>query len=255
MPPGSPGNINGAVISRDTLSVTSSPDQSGVRVSLEGTNFSATTDSNGYWQMQNVPVGTYVLTCEKNGYGTKKIYNIQHTGNGTLYLNTITISQLPRVNVDVVMRSFEDVVFFRKDSVWYDSLGQYHTLYLYDTVSQGKADYTVTISSGIVNYINRSALKAVLFFSRNKDIDPNVSSTYDTFSSGYATDTLGYPIVLLKNALLNLGYRSGEKVFTRAGVSLIENYNDYGYYDHALRQFVYTGLGLNYSQVKSFIMP
>jgi len=41
---------------------------SGAVVRLEGTNFVTTTDENGEYLIQNVPVGNYTVTFEKNGY-------------------------------------------------------------------------------------------------------------------------------------------------------------------------------------------
>jgi hypothetical protein len=41
---------------------------SGATVRLEGTNFVTTTDENGEFLIQNVPVGNYTVTVEKNGY-------------------------------------------------------------------------------------------------------------------------------------------------------------------------------------------
>jgi len=185
--------------------------------------------------MKDVPAGTYVLTFEKSGFGTKKAYNLQHTGNGTLYLGTATMMLLPRVSVNIVQRDFED----------------------FDTIPKGKADYTVTISSGILKYATYYGLKAFLFVAKNRSIDPTISNTYDTaFTTGPSiVDTTGYQISLQKKTMLSLGYKSGDTIYVMAAVNLLENYNDYGYYDYSQRRFIYTGWGQNYSPVKSFLLP
>ena len=48
----------------------------GANVYLLGTSLGASTDSAGYYNIQNIPVGKYTLTCDYIGYrsGKKSIY-------------------------------------------------------------------------------------------------------------------------------------------------------------------------------------
>src|SRR5688500_3977107 len=45
---------------------------SGAAVQVEGTPFSAVSDSNGRWEIHGLPAGTYSVTCSKEGYATVK---------------------------------------------------------------------------------------------------------------------------------------------------------------------------------------
>lgn len=222
------GDIIGSVVIMDTLNQ-SVLNPAGVTVRIEGTNYVTISDSNGYWQLNDVPLGTYILDYERADAGRKKVFNVQHVGNGTLYLGSQKLLQRPRVAVDVVLRGFS---------------------------AEGKAEFTVSISSGILIYAPNRALKAILYLSKDDKIDPMKNVYEYKFISSYSIqDTTGYSVILNKVALLNIGYKSGDKIFVLGTVSLVENFNDYGYYDYFLRKFIYTGLGLNYSPVYSFILP
>src|SRR5690349_2827048 len=65
------GDIIGSVVTMDTLNK-AIVGRAGVTVRIEGTNFVGISDSAGYWQLKDVPLGTYTLVYEKAGFGTKK---------------------------------------------------------------------------------------------------------------------------------------------------------------------------------------
>ena len=48
----------------------------GFKVELSGTDFSTLTDSNGYFEIKNVPVGTYALNISKANYLARQIENL-----------------------------------------------------------------------------------------------------------------------------------------------------------------------------------
>src|SRR5262245_46956959 len=47
----------------------------GATVTVEGTSYSAVTDSSGRYVLSHVPSGTYTLVFTKPGYGSHKLYN------------------------------------------------------------------------------------------------------------------------------------------------------------------------------------
>ena len=56
-------------------------DFSGIKVVTEpGRKYSAVTDKNGRYVLKNVINGTYNLSFEKEGFGTMKMFGIQHLG-------------------------------------------------------------------------------------------------------------------------------------------------------------------------------
>lgn len=57
-------------------------DKSGILVQCEGTSFSAITDSNGFWEINNLPTSTYSISFSKAGYSTFKNTSFQFIGGG-----------------------------------------------------------------------------------------------------------------------------------------------------------------------------
>lgn len=69
----------------------------GVRVSLEGTEYTAVTDSAGRYELKNVLPGAYTIRFEKEGYGTMKIIGYNFAGSGQSVIKKRTsVSQIPR---------------------------------------------------------------------------------------------------------------------------------------------------------------
>lgn len=252
------GNISGRVRLVDTTyhyshGYLSLNDRSGVVVRIEGTAFEAITDSNGVWTIRDIPTGTYIASFDKSGFGRKKTYSIQHVGNGHLYLGEITLKKLPRANVGIVLRGFEGLVQWKKDSTWIDTSGNEQFTRLYDTIPNGVAIFSVTNYSGLKGFAH-----GAMFLSRSDKIDPFDSSSYDLVTtSGMAND-----VGIYKQQLHDAGFKKGDRIFVRAGLMLTDEvyidgqrFNYYGYYDYSKRRYTYTGFGLNPSEVKSFILP
>jgi hypothetical protein len=89
------GNIAGTV----KLNNTPGNDFSGVSISLDGTSYSATSKSDGKWELSNVPAGIYKIVFSKSGYFTLKHYNFQFVGNGTYYYYQRTLAKVPSETV------------------------------------------------------------------------------------------------------------------------------------------------------------
>ena len=92
------GNISGFVElhSKDFLRYS---DNSGVEVSVEGTNISTTTDINGRWTLSNLSTGTYNIVFTKTGFGNIKKIGYQFAGGGTAYLDKIILVQKPSIKI------------------------------------------------------------------------------------------------------------------------------------------------------------
>src|SRR6187402_3062771 len=106
------------------------PDHSGATVQLEGTTLYAITDSTGTWSIDSIPSGIYVLKLSKDGFVTKKIFNVNLAGPGTLYLNyqqQPTILELKPTYYSahsLVLRGFETKTYQENyDSLYVDSAG------------------------------------------------------------------------------------------------------------------------------------
>ena len=86
-------------------------DCSGVKVSLEGTSFSAVTDTKGAWQIINLPFNTYIIVFAKAGFATTKIPNFKFAKDSTsvssLYLYQIPPWNFTNLNVEKVFSGIE----------------------------------------------------------------------------------------------------------------------------------------------------
>ena len=61
-------------------------DFSGIQVVTEpDRKYSAVTDKYGFYELKNVIKGNYNLSFEKEGFGTMKMFGIQHSGEITHY--------------------------------------------------------------------------------------------------------------------------------------------------------------------------
>jgi hypothetical protein len=66
--------LSGSVVLQDTWG-NNLLDYSGVTVSIDGTSAHATTDRDGAWRIENVPVGRYGVTLTKADFGTMRIFD------------------------------------------------------------------------------------------------------------------------------------------------------------------------------------
>lgn len=70
-------------------------DRSGVQVSIDSTSYSTMTDSLGWWQIADVPPGTYDISITKTGFGYSKVKEFQFVGDGEVTLPYIHIGKPP----------------------------------------------------------------------------------------------------------------------------------------------------------------
>lgn len=61
-------------------------DASGVSVNVVGTSFSTQTATDGTWQFDSLPAGTYVILLKKDGFGEYKYPNQRFVGGGIDYV-------------------------------------------------------------------------------------------------------------------------------------------------------------------------
>lgn len=102
-PTASTGTISGTV----KLSKATNNDYSGAEILLDGPPYSTTSNTNGTWELSDVPAGVYKIDFNKLGYFTQTIYNFQFVGSGTYYFYTVTLPKVPservtQLNVQVI---------------------------------------------------------------------------------------------------------------------------------------------------------
>lgn len=76
-------------------------------VNLENTAYQTTTDSNGYFSLDNIPVGIYTLKASASGFDDFIIYNLNLTsGNILNYAIELVIAEENTINLEIVSRSY-----------------------------------------------------------------------------------------------------------------------------------------------------
>lgn len=82
---GTTGTITGKVTQYNQYGIKDSVALNTVTISVEGKNFTAITDENGKYSLENIPPGIYNLSFKKPGYGVWQQQQVNFPGNGTLY--------------------------------------------------------------------------------------------------------------------------------------------------------------------------
>jgi Carboxypeptidase regulatory-like domain len=71
----------------------------GVTVSVNGTNTTAQTNDSGEWIIPVITVGNYTLTFTKPGFGTVESFSVPVTANNTTTVPTVVMSEAPTLAV------------------------------------------------------------------------------------------------------------------------------------------------------------
>jgi hypothetical protein len=109
----STGTITGTV----KLNKAENNDYSGVLVILDNPSYSATSHTDGSWELTDVPAGVYRVDFNKLGYFTQTIYNFQFVGSGTYYFYTLTLPKVPSERVTQL-----DVQVIDTNSIYFSGL-------------------------------------------------------------------------------------------------------------------------------------
>ncbi len=70
-------------------------DKSGFRVEVASTGLYAETDYDGYYRIDNLPTGTYNISCKKAGFATDWIIGYGFIGGGTTTLSISWFRMVP----------------------------------------------------------------------------------------------------------------------------------------------------------------
>lgn len=212
--------ISGSVILYDES--TTLTDKSNMTVAVMGTNplIQTTTDTDGTFELPNVPFGTYTLTYTKTGYGTFKKIGIEHGNNG----QATVLSSIP-------------------------SLGQQSTT----TVTNLEASVTgttVTLSITTNPGGNTSNRRYVRYF---LSTDSGVGSTnYLYYSPVFTAQINPFEKNITLSELQTAGFSSGQQVYVRA---YGESFWDNAYDDPTVSRRIFPNLNLNTVAATSFVVP
>ncbi len=209
-------DINGSVNLYDEG--TTKIDNSGMTIKVEETEFFATTNNQGVFNLSDIPFGTYTLVYEKQGFGTFKKFDIQHENDATAIPNT-------------------------------PSLGETSSTQVTDLTAQVNGidiTFSITTNPGGSNS-NRRYVRYFL------STDSNVSKdNYSFHSSGLISQINPYETTLPLNELNNAGFSTGQTVYIKAyGDSFWSNEYD----DLDLDRKVFPNLNMNSADPVSFVVP
>ncbi|CAM1357746.1 carboxypeptidase-like regulatory domain-containing protein [Tenacibaculum xiamenense] len=213
-------NIIGSVNLYDEA--TTQVDNSNMMIKVEGItpSISATTNSEGSFTLQEVPFGTYSISYEKQGFGTFKKFNIEHsnTGSSTILTGAPSLGQMSTTTVTGV------------------------------TATANGNNIVVSVTTNPAG-TNSTARYIRYFMSKNESIS---HENYTFHSSGITIRINPIEITLSQSDLTNAGFSSGETVYIRAyGDSFWSN----EYEDPNLNRKIFPNLNSSTVNAVSFVVP
>ncbi len=211
--------ITGTVTLYNDLLSKVSPD--GMTVSIEGTSYTATTDSGGKYIFKDVKYGTYSFIFSKAGYGTSRIDTFKHVNNN---------DQIPSI-------------------VPNKTLGASSTTAISALATEVEGD-TVIIHPSTSPAATRDTSRGVRFF-----YGPTVSvsgSNYSGYSPVYGLKSAVGSVRVGKEDFYKLGFTGGSTVYIKAyGESFISS----DYLDLATGKRVFPNLNATTVDAVPVILP
>ena len=180
-----PGTISGFV-SIINESGSSLADKRGVRISLDGTNYSAISDSSGHWKLGDVQAGVYNIAFSKDSFGTNKVISYNFAGNGNAFIQQMQIAAIPKITST-------------NESVEVDTSSGTWSLKVKGSISQVAADSTIRI--------------VLLFFGRDANVSSDPQKYVAASNSFVASGDNRFSPVIYLQQLHSMGFKSGEKVY------------------------------------------
>ncbi|MBL7999949.1 MAG: hypothetical protein JNL32_15110 [Candidatus Kapabacteria bacterium] len=217
------GSLTGFITTFDENGV--ALNRNGVTVSLEGTEYTTTTDTAGRWQLNDVTAGIYTINFARDSFSTNKLVAQQFIGNGTAYYGVQSISKKPR-----------HVAFF--DSVVTDYAPNDTAVRIYGKASE---QTPLGFNRVVLIFLGSSANVSALPANYNYVFTKFMGSGSTTFEDKFTTQQLQ-----------NFGFPRGSKVYMTV-YSTARNY--FRYADLQTGRQFYSGLSDNGSAVKSFTVP
>lgn len=228
----------------------------GIRVEVEGTNLSTTTDDAGSYTLSNVPEGTYTFRFSKQGYGDIRFMSIgiQGGGNAPIYLSDVN-------------RVWHDIDYPRLYKIP-PFTSQITSATIKDTVYNGAAYKQVMLVRGSYSGLDHTPKPSdmlqqfAVFYSHNSDVSSQVGKYefFELWGTGgwYPYDTLHSTFAIPVNLgeYLQHGFKSGDSVYIASyGAGWWGAIPYYDYYDAEHQIGVLTSINQTPSPVVGFKIP
>jgi hypothetical protein len=238
------GTMVGYVVAIDSIG--SSHDNSGVKISIDGTDYSTVSDNKGRWELHNVIPGTYNISLAKEKYAMEKMIAYKFVGNGTDYLDTSKIYQMMWTRTVLVIRPFDSgIATF--------------------SCRLSRQDSTQSLNGAVMLLFGKE--KCCLSPENPDSYSYELDNYYQVVRGGIAADRfIGYSFLIDTSNLIKSGFHSKDTIYCEAfgsNLVVIQHYDiladefTFGpsYFDIETAKSIYTGFGNNHSEVKSFILP
>jgi hypothetical protein len=200
---------------------TTAVEKNGMTVTVEGSTLKATTAADGKFTINDVPFGNKTLVFEKAGYGTHRVFNVDHKSNnglGTVLTNTVSLGRSSSTSITALSGAA--------------AAGDY----LINPTTSPAA------SNGAPKYVR-------LFFHNASTVSNTV---YTRFSEAYTIRINPGNITLTKTFLNGLGFASGSTIYVRAyGESFFSN----AYTDPTLTRDVFPNLNNSSAAAIAIVVP
>ena len=240
-------------------------DRSGVIVQVEGTLFSAVSDTAGYWTIKNLPSATYSISFSKPGYSTWKNTSFEFVGGGLTWFgdyfpsngSEVTLQQPPTflINLDSIQKAgssylqqydsmnyIEKFDTIAKDSIVFKGRDTVHHV-AYRLVRNSEGTLFAHLNS-VTLPPNQRYARFLAGTNPNPDIlDPTTFTGYIDLQ--LANQNIGKTILDLAIAFTSnfygFNFSSGQTIYIRAYPINQEGLG--GYYDVGSRKKIITGYG------------
>ena len=210
------GNVSGSVNLFDD-GVTEI-DNSNMTVSVEGTSISATTNASGQYTLSNVPFGTITLIYEKNGYGTFKRFDVDHSGGDTFIPETPSLGQISTTSITNL------------------------------TATDNGTDITLSATTNPAGNVGNTRYIRFFFSTQTNVSNTNFEAVLETLPAQINPRNLN----LTNASLVALGFSSGQTVYARCyGESFWSNQYD----DPNSGDTVFPNINPNSAAEVSFVVP
>ena len=203
---------------------TSLSDRSGVTVTIDNlTGKTATTDADGRFTFDDIPFDSYNLSFAKSGYGTTKIFGIQHNSSAA-------VTTVPLVQFGAVCGT--SVTAFSYSGNTYNGVPG--------------ASYTYSFNPA-PNSTNRAYTR--VFVSTDATVSNTNYVDFTDLKSASNNNVTGW---LTADELYGMGFNSGQTVFARL---YADSFKSNEYVDPATGKTVFPNLNTTTTAAISFIVP
>ncbi len=197
----------------------------GVNISIDNTSLAASTNQNGFWQIDGVPAGVYSITYSKEGFYTEKNYNIQFVGSGTYSLYNNSLQKIIPITVTNLDITSEDSLL--------------------------RINAEGTISAPYDDYIFVEIIFSKKYIIKEPEITFDMEMSYQVPADSINFHTYR---IMTENQKTDAGLSSGDKLYATAFVLPLSLYG-LEYYDSVTGKYKLNTYGITFSTIDSIYVP